>query len=202
MPDSQSSEHRFDSPFATISKIGHFCSLHWRLSWLSCLNEYHAIDGGGKVGDLVFARNYCIAGMLPGEAELVSEWTGLPGEEKNKALWAVQWTGYCAILKLPLLFLCLSSTLPPWSVSFIPVMFVSGASFFAIALHASLYAGQENVNNDDVFEELKIETVWEHNGLGVISYNCMMALSELVVASCNYVSAHTVSYMVHVYLYI
>ena len=38
-------------------------------------------------------------------------------------------------------------------------MFVSGASFFAIALHASLYAGLENVNDDDVFEELKIETV-------------------------------------------
>ena len=40
------------------------------------------------------------------------------------------------------------------------VLFVSGASFFAIALHASLYAGQEDIAiNDEVFEELKVETV-------------------------------------------
>ncbi len=78
MPDSQSSEPGFESHFATVSKIGHFRSLHWRHSWLSCINQYLAIDSGGNVSDLVVARNGCMARMLPGEAELVSQWTGLP----------------------------------------------------------------------------------------------------------------------------
>ena len=65
--------------------------------WLSCINEYLAIDSGGNVTDLVVARNCCMARMLPGEAELVSEWAGLPGGgQKCTALWAVQRTGYCA----------------------------------------------------------------------------------------------------------
>ena len=38
------------------------------------------------MSDLVLARNCCVARMLPKEAELVSERTGLPGEEKCKAL--------------------------------------------------------------------------------------------------------------------
>ena len=38
------------------------------------------------MSDLVLARNCCLARMLPGEAELVSEWTGLSGEEKCKGL--------------------------------------------------------------------------------------------------------------------
>ena len=59
-----------------------FCSLHWRPSWLSCINEYLAIDSGGNVSDLVVARNCCMSRMRPGEAELVSEWTGLPGRSK------------------------------------------------------------------------------------------------------------------------
>ena len=63
----------FESPFVTISKIGHFRSLHWRPCSLSCINEYLAIDSGGNVSDLVLARNCCVARMLPGEAELVSE---------------------------------------------------------------------------------------------------------------------------------
>ena len=42
MPDSQSSEPGFEPRFATISKIGHFRSLH-------VLNEYLAIDSGGNV---------------------------------------------------------------------------------------------------------------------------------------------------------
>ena len=37
------------------------------------MNEYLAVDSGGYVSDLVFARNCSIARMLPGEAELVSE---------------------------------------------------------------------------------------------------------------------------------
>ena len=36
-------------------------------------NEYLATDSGGNVSDLVVARNCCMARMLPGEAELVSE---------------------------------------------------------------------------------------------------------------------------------
>ena len=36
-------------------------------------SEYLAIDGGGNVSDLALARNCCLARMLPGEAELVSE---------------------------------------------------------------------------------------------------------------------------------
>ena len=31
------------------------------------------------MSDLVLARNCYLARMLPGEADLVSEWTGLPG---------------------------------------------------------------------------------------------------------------------------
>ena len=83
MPDSQSSEPGFESPFATVSKIGHFRSLHCGPSWLSCINEYLAIDSGGHVSDLVLARNCCLTRMLPREAELVSEWTGLPGKAKS-----------------------------------------------------------------------------------------------------------------------
>ena len=80
MPDSQSSEPGFESLFATVSEIGHFRSLNWRPCSLSCINEYLATDRGGNVCDLALARNCCLARMLPGEAELVSEWTGLPGE--------------------------------------------------------------------------------------------------------------------------
>ena len=40
---------------------------------LSCINEYLAIDSGRNVSDLALARNCCLARMLPGEAELVSE---------------------------------------------------------------------------------------------------------------------------------
>ena len=43
------------------------------------LNEYLAIDSGGNVIDLVIARTCCTARMLPREAKLVSELTGLPG---------------------------------------------------------------------------------------------------------------------------
>ena len=50
-----------------------------------------------NVSDLVLAHNCCLARMLPEEAALVSEWTGLSGKEKSVALWAVQRTGYYAI---------------------------------------------------------------------------------------------------------
>ena len=54
--------------------------------WLSCINEYLAIDSGGHASDLVVACNCCMTRMLPGEAELVSEWTGLPGRAKSVKL--------------------------------------------------------------------------------------------------------------------
>ena len=41
-------------------------------SWITCLYG-SAIYSGGNVSDLVLARNCCLARMLPGEAELVSE---------------------------------------------------------------------------------------------------------------------------------
>ena len=34
------------------------------------------------MGDLALVRNCCLARMLPGEPELVSECTGLPGGQK------------------------------------------------------------------------------------------------------------------------
>ena len=82
-PDSQSSEPGFEPPFGTVSKFGHFRSLRWRPCWLSCINEYLNVESGGNVSDLVLAHNCCLAGMLPGEAELVSEWTGLSGRAKS-----------------------------------------------------------------------------------------------------------------------
>ena len=59
-------------PFATASKFGHFRSPQ-RPSSFSCINEYLAIDAGGNVSDLVFARNCCLARMLRREVELVLE---------------------------------------------------------------------------------------------------------------------------------
>ena len=53
-----------------------------RLSRPSCINEYLAIDSGGNVSGLVVAHNCCMTRMLPGEAKLVSEWTGVPGRAK------------------------------------------------------------------------------------------------------------------------
>ena len=37
------------------------------------INDYLSIYGGGNVSDLVVAPNCCLARMLHGEAELVSE---------------------------------------------------------------------------------------------------------------------------------
>ena len=56
------------NPLATVSKFGHFRYLHY-VSVNSAVNEYLAIDSGGNVSDLVFARNCSVARMLPGEAD-------------------------------------------------------------------------------------------------------------------------------------
>ena len=69
MPDSQSREPGFESPFATVSKIGHFSFTSQTPLFTQLYNEYLAIDSGGNVSDLVLARNCCLARMLPGEAE-------------------------------------------------------------------------------------------------------------------------------------
>ena len=50
----------FSDDVFVLSKICHFRSLHRRPSWLSCINEYLAVDSGGNVSDLVVARNCCI----------------------------------------------------------------------------------------------------------------------------------------------
>ena len=60
-------------PLLPFRRLCIFRSLHRRPCSLSCINEYLDIDSGGNVSDLVLARNCCLARMLPGEAELVSE---------------------------------------------------------------------------------------------------------------------------------
>ena len=65
-------EPGFESPLLPFQSLGIFI-LHDTPRSLSCINEYLAIDSGGNVSDLVFARNYCMARMLPREAELVVE---------------------------------------------------------------------------------------------------------------------------------
>ena len=72
MPDSQSRELGFKS-FCDRLKVCQFSFAPLCPSSSRCINEYLAIDGGGNVSDLVLARNYCLARMLPAEVELVSE---------------------------------------------------------------------------------------------------------------------------------
>ena len=62
-----------NAPFATVSNFRTCSFSPQRPSSLSCINEYLAIDGGGNVSDLAFARNCCVASMLPREVKLVSE---------------------------------------------------------------------------------------------------------------------------------
>ena len=59
--------------YTSVFEVWAFSFTSRRLCRLSCINEYLAIDSGGNVSDLVLARNYCLARMLPGEAELASE---------------------------------------------------------------------------------------------------------------------------------
>ena len=59
MPDSQSREPGFESPLLPFRRLGIFVL---------------SIDApGGNVSDLVLARNCCMARMVPGEAEFLSE---------------------------------------------------------------------------------------------------------------------------------
>ena len=43
------------------------------LSPISCINEYLAIDSGGNVSDLVFARNCSVARIVSREVDLVPD---------------------------------------------------------------------------------------------------------------------------------
>ena len=47
--------------------------LCYRFEDWACINGYLTINSGGHVSDVVVARNCCMARMLPGGAELVSE---------------------------------------------------------------------------------------------------------------------------------
>ena len=78
MSDSQSSGPGFESPLCYRFKDWAFSFSPRCPNSLSCLNKDLAIDGRGNMNE-VFARNYCVARILPREAELVSEGTGLPG---------------------------------------------------------------------------------------------------------------------------
>ena len=81
MPDSRLSEPGFESPLCY-----HFKDWAFLFSPLMPLltQLYKWVPGsGGNVSELVLARNCCLARMLPGEAELVSEWTGLSERAKS-----------------------------------------------------------------------------------------------------------------------
>ena len=50
MPDSQSREPGFESPLLPFRSVGFYFTSR-RLSRLSCINEYLAIDSGGNVSE-------------------------------------------------------------------------------------------------------------------------------------------------------
>ena len=56
------------------------------------ITRYHDLVNQlrGNASDLVLARNCCLARMLPGEVELVSEWTGISG--RSKSVKRFQWS--------------------------------------------------------------------------------------------------------------
>ena len=71
MPNSQSRDPGFESTVCYHFDVWPF-SFSQFIS-ISCINEYLTIHSCGNVSDLVFARNCCVARMLPREVELVSE---------------------------------------------------------------------------------------------------------------------------------
>ena len=66
---SRNRESPGSNPLCYRFEVWAFSFTSRRLSRLSCINEYLALDSGGNVSDLVLARNCCLARMLPGEAE-------------------------------------------------------------------------------------------------------------------------------------
>ena len=63
MPDSESSPGS-NPPLLPFRRLGIFV-LFTDVPVDSAVNEYLAIDNGGKVSDIVFARNCSVARMLP-----------------------------------------------------------------------------------------------------------------------------------------
>ena len=70
-------------PLLPFRSFGHFRSLHWCPSWLSCLNEYLAIDSGENVR--VWSLRVIAAWLecFPEKLRTVSEWTCLSGRAKS-----------------------------------------------------------------------------------------------------------------------
>ena len=66
-------KYLFNDPQRQDQERTHYEGRRQRRRLPSCINEYLAIDSGGNVSDLALVRNCCLARMLPGEAELVSE---------------------------------------------------------------------------------------------------------------------------------
>ena len=96
-----------------------------RVGWLRCINEYLAIDSSRNVSDLVVAHNCYMARMLPGEAELVSEWTGMPGRANNVQRFE-QSDGLDTALYKNYLFMMTLSTSDTGRPIFVPVHFSLG----------------------------------------------------------------------------
>ena len=67
MPDSQSREPGFE-PLCYRFEVWAFSFTSRRLSRLSCINEYLAIDSGRNVSEYLL-RNCCMSRMLPREAD-------------------------------------------------------------------------------------------------------------------------------------
>ena len=67
MPDSQSREHGFESSLCYRFDVCAFSFSPRRISQLSCVDEYLAIDSGENVSEysIVFARNCCVAKCFP-----------------------------------------------------------------------------------------------------------------------------------------
>ena len=80
-PDSQSREPVFQSPLLLFQSLGIFVLTPW--PQLTQLCKWVPGYRLWKCKWLVVARNFCMARILPGEAELVSEWTGLSERAKS-----------------------------------------------------------------------------------------------------------------------
>ena len=72
----------FEEEFVVVGKIDvevdYFSEWHWHRVYYFWVPGYRQ---RWKCECIVFTRNCCSARMLPGEAELVPEWTGLSGDE-------------------------------------------------------------------------------------------------------------------------
>ena len=100
----------------------HFPSPH-RPSSLSCINEYLVIDGDGNNVNEWSSRNNCsVAECFPGKPSWCRNEQVCRGVT-CKALWAVQWNGYCVIWKhtfiFTLFYLSTPNDLNGWIVGYL-----------------------------------------------------------------------------------